>query len=101
MIAQSFWMRAKVAMVSLAMGGTPLVTAGTCDSYLNSLSFYRGDFAPYYDGGYVDVYYDDYYYDDCCYDDYYYEDVVYVDGGYYYDDYYYDDYYYDDYWWWP
>ena len=96
MMGNTLMKRAKVAVMSMAMGGMPLVTTASCDPYLSSLSFFSGDDTYYYDPFYpADVYYDDYYYDDSYYDGGYYDDV-------YYDDVYYDDdYYYDDWYWYP
>jgi hypothetical protein len=76
MMGNTLIKRAKVAVMSMAMGGMPLVTAGSCDPYLSSLSFFRGDDTYYYTPSYAaDVYYDDYYYDDWYYDGGYYEVV--------------------------
>ena len=98
MMGNTLMKRVKVAVMSMAMGGMPLVTVGSCDPYLRSLSFFRGDDTYYYDPFYTAdaYYYDDYYYDDGYYDEVYY-DEVYYDDIYYYDDAYYE----DDWYWYP
>lgn len=63
------WTRLRTALIGLACGAIPLVTAATCDPASATFDFFRDDDG-YYDDGYIieeTIYYDDYY-GDCYYD---------------------------------
>jgi len=51
-------------LVTLALGGIPLITTATCDPYTGTLDFYRDDDS--YHGWFDGFYYEEYVvYDDC------------------------------------